>query len=173
MQDKLWGQALKEIMYWYLRANNTPGVGVDGGIILAQAALEKLAKIYLVDQIRIVSAKDFRNDKRTWSAAKSIAELLRRMAIPLDIPAELSTLQRMGKRYSWRDGPTALAEVRNDLVHADPRYAGHLDRPFFEAWQLAQWYVELVILGLAGYRGQYTNRISARMVGEITNVPWV
>jgi hypothetical protein len=45
-----WRRELRVILYWYLRANNTvEGPGVDGGIILSQAALEKLAWVYLVE----------------------------------------------------------------------------------------------------------------------------
>ena len=31
-------------LYWYIRANNSAGVGIDAGIILATTALELLAK---------------------------------------------------------------------------------------------------------------------------------
>ncbi len=41
-----------------------------------------------------------------------------------------------------------------------------------QGWKLAQWYVELFLLKLAGYRGVYSDRIAARWVGEVKPVPW-
>ena len=59
-KNHLWKRALRDVLYWYLRANNTSeGAGVDGGIILAQAALEKLAWVYLVHDAKIVAKKQF------------------------------------------------------------------------------------------------------------------
>jgi hypothetical protein len=80
LANPLWKGPLRAVLYWYLRANNTSeGAGVDGGIILAQAALEKLAWVYLVEDIPAVSTKSF----ESWNTTKKIAELLRHMGIPL------------------------------------------------------------------------------------------
>lgn len=165
----LWKGPLRAVLYWYLRANNTSeGAGVDGGIILAQAALEQLGWVYLVEDKKAVSAQKF----DSWNTAKKIAELLRHMDIPLDIPVQSRRLARIAKTNGWSDGPTALVKIRNDLVHAEQRYLEGRDNAFFDAWSLAQRYIELVILRLAGYTGHYTDRISARWVGEVARVPW-
>jgi hypothetical protein len=92
--------------------------------------------------------------------------------IGLNIPVPSRRLAKIAKTHRWPDGPTALVKIRNDLVHAERRYLKGRDNPFFEAWSLAQRYIELVILRLAGYSGDYTDRIAARWVGEVTRVPW-
>lgn len=142
---------------------------MDGGIILAQAALEKLAWVYLVEHAQVVTARQF----RSCPASKRIAELLNQMNIPIKISAKSRILRRNAKRHGWADGPRALTEVRNELVHTEKKYLVSREKPFFEAWSLAQRYIELVILRLANYRGQYTDRIAAEWAGQTTKVPWV
>jgi hypothetical protein len=168
--DTNWKKPLRSVLYWYLRANNTSeGAGVDGGIILAQAALEKLAWVHLVENAQVVTAKQFRSWRPT---SKRIAELLIHTGISVSIPKKLGVLTRLAMRYRWTCGPMALAEVRNDLVHAEEKHLGDDEKPFFEIWSLAQQYIELVLLRLANYNGKYTDRISAKWVGETTKVPW-
>jgi hypothetical protein len=169
-KDPQWKKALPEILYWYLRANNTSeGAGVDGGIILAQAALEKLAWVHLVEDAKVLTARQF---EALGSASRKIAELLIYLNIPRDIPAKLRRLRRIAKKNKWGDGPTALTGIRNDLIHAQVKYLEGRGDPFFETWSLAQRYIELVVLRLAKYSGRYTDRISAEWVGETTKVPW-
>jgi len=46
-------------------------------------------------------------------------------------------------------------------------------RARFEAWYLALWYVELALLKLLGYDGQYNNRLNLDgWEGEYASVPW-
>jgi hypothetical protein len=169
LQDPLRGASIREVLYWYLRANNSSeGPGVDGGIILAQAALEKLAWIHLVEHQKLVSRTRFDN----WGAADRMLNLLVKTGIPTSIPSELKGLTKTARDEGWIDGPTALARIRNDLVHAKKRYMVGAQNPFFEAWSLAQRYIELVILRLSQFNGEYTDRISAGSVGETTKVPW-
>jgi hypothetical protein len=170
-KNVLWRKSLREVLYWYLRANNTSaGAGVDGGVILAQAALEKLGWAYLVDDVQAVTAAAFKS--RAWPAVRKITELMTHMHIPIEIPAQLRGLNRVAKMYGWANGPAALVGIRNDLVHAERKYKRGYGNPLADAWFLAQRYIEMVILHLANYNGHYTDRISAKWVGEITKVPW-
>jgi hypothetical protein len=170
-KNALWRKDLREVLYWYLRANNTSaGAGVDGGVILAQAALEKLAWVYLVDDVRAITAAAFKS--KAWPAVRKIKELLTHMQIPTEIPTQLVGLCRVAKMYGWADGPTALVEIRNDLVHAERKYRRGCGNPLADGWLLAQRYIEMVILHLTNYTGHYTDRISAKWVGETTKVPW-
>jgi hypothetical protein len=166
-RDPIWERPLRESMYLYLRANNTSGAGVDGGLIMAQATLEKIAWVYCVESKKLYSETHF--SSRGMPASKRIAALLQALGIPLQIPRKLQTLTSAARRNKWQDGPDALVRVRNEVVHAQRRYPRS---PIFEAWRLAQWYIELVILRLAGHSGYYIDRTSADHVGDITKVPW-
>lgn len=61
-----------------------------------------------------------------------------------------------------------MVETRNLLVHA--RANDHL--PWHEAWMLARWYVELVLLRMLNFTGEYLNRTRALVVGDAERVPW-
>ena len=44
----------------------------------------------------------------------------------------------------------------------------------FEAWQLAQWYLELILLRLFAFNGSYSNRTKqGKYIGQVEPVPWV
>ena len=40
-------------------------------------------------------------------------------------------------------------------------------RAYYEAWNLAQWYLELTLLKLCGYEGSHGNRLNQKWVGEV------
>jgi hypothetical protein len=166
-----WRTPLREILYWYLRSNNSSeGGGVDGGIILAQAALEQLAWIYLVKDKQIISANAFKS--KSWPTAASIYHFLEHMKIQTKIPTQLRALRRIAKKKQWPNGPTAIVKVRNELVHPEKAQKASQGQLFGEGWLLAQRYIELAILRLAEYDGHYSDRISAKWSSETTKVPW-
>jgi hypothetical protein len=73
------------------------------------------------------------------------------------------------KELNWNDGPKALAAVRNLLVHPSKQK----QLPYYDAWRLAKWYTELVLLKLVGFTGEYSDRTRAqRWVGAVDPVPW-
>ena len=66
--------------------------------------------------------------------------------------------------------------VRNKVVHP-PNNIRSIEWPsgneLFEAWQLTMWYLELSILRLLGYRGNYTSRLQLHgWSGRTEPVPW-
>jgi hypothetical protein len=93
---------------------------------------------------------------------------LRECGIPVAIPPKLAELAREAATRGWEDGPRAVVETRNLLVHASAN--DHL--PWHEAWMLARWYVELVLLRMLNFTGEYLNRTRALVVGDVERVPW-
>lgn len=80
---------------------------------------------------------------------------------------------------NWEDAPTAFVRVRNVIVHpGEPRKRSLLNASLtdarYDAWWIGLWYLELVILFLLDYTGQYSNRISeAQWKGDdLEIVPW-
>lgn len=166
--DDYWKKVLSKCIYWYLRSNG-PGAGVDGGIVLTQAALEQMSWATLLDGWGSLSSAGF---DRLY-AADRLRLMLSRMQIPLAIPESLRGLAALGKELNW-DGPAAFTEIRNELVH--PARGGRLtgrDLPYHEAWNLGQWYLELAILSLLGFHDVYSDRTRlGGWVGEVTRPPW-
>jgi hypothetical protein len=168
MSDPDWRDAIEHAIYWYIRAD-TSLVGADGACILLQAALERLAWHVLVRDRRSVSEDGFHK----LPAADQLRLLLTIMAIPLALPEEMCDLQERAREFNWTDGPQAFVDVRNRLVH--PPKKGRIEKglPYYDAFRLAKWYVELILLKACNYSGVYSNRTRKhRAIGQVEPVPW-
>jgi hypothetical protein len=163
--NETWRQPLCSALYWYFSAS---GRGIDAGLILAQTALELLAWTHCIQDRKMVSPVAFK--KRGLSAANKFRLLFSSLGVPREIPLTLSALHgRPGKK--WEDGPEAVTDFRNSIVHAD------VHRPIsteslYEAWSLSLWYIDMTLLRLCGHSGQYANRLSERYTGTVEDVPW-
>ena len=162
-RDATRAENMHSAIYWYIRASGI-APGVDGGIILLQAALELLAWQHFILDRGAPAPKQFLKA----SASDRMRLLLQACGIPTNIPPELTKLAKVAGQRGWHDGPKALAGVRNELVHPGTQRG----EPYYEAWLLAEWYVELVILHMLSFQGEYSNRIKHRWVGEVERVPW-
>jgi hypothetical protein len=167
--DDEWREALHEVIYWYLNANFSSR-GIDAGIILTQAAIERLSFQFAVKDRRLVTVEGFKN---LWASDK-FRLLFSSLKIPLDIPTETPELQDLAhnQKMKWLDAPQALTEIRNSLVHPEHKKRGQLGSAYYEAWNLGLWYLEMGILAICGYSGTYGNRLKQRWVGQVENVPW-
>jgi len=149
-------EGLRTVVSLYLDSNlgRSHGVGLDGGLILTQAALERMA--HTVD-----SGKP---GKRIAKALvkNGIAE----KALPIP-PDSCPDLARLGSQHGWKHGPHALVEIRNTVVHPNQKYGKISARAYYEAWNLGQWYLELMLLSLFGASGEYGNRLRQKWVGEV------
>ena len=154
-------KALHEAIYWYVRSR-TEQSGVDGGLILMQAALERLAHTILGPMPS--------NQKRRWLRCA-----LSRHDIPVEIPDKCGPLREYVDSLNGpgpADAVLALISLRNNAVH--PRKDADVpEGAYFHAWNVARWFIELLILGVTDYSGSYGNRLRSRSVGEVESVPWV
>ena len=162
-----WRETLHEVIYWYLNANYSTR-GIDAGIILTQAAIERLSYEFSVKDKRLLTVNGF---KDLWASDK-FRLLFSSLNIPLDIPSETSELQQLAGRIDWLDAPHALSEIRNSLVHPEHKRRGQFKSAYYEAWNLGLWYLEMGILAICGYVETYGNRLKQRWVGQVENVPW-
>jgi len=171
-----WQPTIREAIYWLMRANHDRS-GIDSGIILTQTALELLAFEYLVNDKKVVSKEKFENKgkgNRGYHASHKLKDLFDNVGIPTNIPSELETISELStqKNVKWKSLPHALTEVRNSLVHPDRKKKDKVKTAYFDTWKAGCWLVELTILSICGYNGKYSNRITAKRVGEVEYVPW-
>lgn len=167
-KDENWQIALKEIIYWYQNAKN-PSTGIESGIILTQAAIERLSYEYSVKEKTLLTSKGF---KALWASDK-FRLLFSSLDIPLGIPNQKSEMIKAGKEYNWIDAPHALTEIRNSLIHPDHKKNGQLNSTHIEAWDLALWYLEMGVLAICNYSGTYLNRLEMGKGGRLEKVPWL
>ena len=155
---KLWEnneQLMRMVVDLYLNANlGGHGVGCHGGLMLAQAALERFS-YYIKSNKAGVRIEGALRDMGISEAALRIS------------PESCPELAVLGRIHSWEHGPHALVELRNNIVHPKDKYRNLCQRAYYEAWNLAQWYLELTLLRKCGYEGSYGNRLSQKWVGEV------
>jgi len=168
--DATWSETLKASVYWYVFSNMRVA-NVDGSIILAQAALERIAWVYLTEHVRTYS----KTKAKKLSAAQKVTEVLNDCKIPVSLPGNYTRLAAYAAAFACADGPQTIASIRNNLVHPVNKAKGSgviMDGVYHEALSLYMWYIELVLLNLMGFSGSYSNRITANMVGQVEKVPW-
>jgi hypothetical protein len=170
-QSDEWKKCLRAAIYWYVQANTRGrSPSIDASIILAQAALERLAHHYIMVDSQIISKTKFKNLK----AAGRLRMLCTHFCIPGDItnavPDIKSAVTRLKNKATWQDGPHAITDIRNSLTHPDNKF--DLSDCYVDAWKLSLWYLELSVLALCDYDGTYTNRLTATYTFDSEVVPW-
>lgn len=173
IRSPIWVEPVRLAIWWYLASNKRAGE-CEGSIIIAQVALELLSWTYLVEDTKRLSKRGFEQ----LPASDKLRLLLAEAKIDLSIPVQLSELAELATSQCWQDGPHALTEIRNGTVHPEPRKRKSvLDAPpraIFDAWNLANWYLELILLWLFDYGGKYSNRLTTGVPKseEVERVPW-
>lgn len=169
-----WGESAELALHWYLESDAKAGA-VEGAIILEQTALELLAWVLFVEKECIVSKEGF--DK--LPASDRLRLLLSRFGISSDVPSSLTELTQFmkDKQNNWVDGPHALTDIRNGLIHPKKRQRILKSSPLarIEARELSRWYLELALLRLSNYQGTYFNNLLKREVDyseKVEQVPW-
>ncbi len=151
--------ALRTAIYWYLTGHGDSS-GVEGGLILLQTAMEHLAHTF------------FRPRKKRETGAEWLRKALQRAGVPLAVPKDMNALGAFVAALPCptdenKDAVFAVTRARNNAVHpAKDAEAG--SRVYLEAWTLARWFVELMVLHAIGYKGSYLNRLHR----GVEPVPW-
>ena len=126
--------------------------------------MERLSYEYCVCERALVSKGGFEK----LPAADRYRLLLSSLDIPITMPNAAKSLGAASRGENWTDSPQALTEIRNNLVHAGRRGTKLDGDGYVEAWLLATWLLELTILALCDFKGEYWNRVNS--VKE--PVPW-
>jgi hypothetical protein len=140
---------------------------VDSGLILGQTALELLTWNYLVIDKKTLSRNQFKKN----SAADNLRILLTSCGIPTEIPTTSTELTAFANPNE--DGPALIARVRNNLVHPEKSHGIKLV-PYFHVLNMQQRYIELILLRIFNYNGNYFNRLHMDLwKGNVEPVPWI
>ena len=160
-----WEDALGTAIWWYAQSNSG-SPAVDQGIVTAQIAMECLSYEYCVRERTLVSKQGF---EQLW-ASDRYRLLLRSLDIPIEIPDAAAALTSANRRRKkkWADGPHALTEIRNRLVHGGRKGAQLQGECYVDAWLLATRLLELCMLAICSFKGECWNR----MTGVKEPVPW-
>lgn len=135
---------------------------VESRLSTACSALETMAWMRLVQDQEQLS----RSKYNKLNAGDRLQLLLESCSIGIEVPEELTELARKAHQEQMKC-PTVIQWVRNRVVHPD-RNSQLTTELKIEASHAAIWYLELTLLHLFKYKGQYENRISQKT--EL--VPW-
>lgn len=166
LNDLYYGQVIKQVIDWYIETlGNTT---IENNIISMQIALETLSYVVLVEQQKILSDEEF--DENVSST--NIRMLLNSCKIPIG-KEELHLFDEYIQN-KFVDGVDLITYFRNKIVHPS-RKKNRATLHIEDMWniiQIAIRYVELVILYLINYKGEYSNRLKERSYGKVELVPW-
>lgn len=138
-------------------------------LVHAQTALELAAWHWLAAKPQQLDPADV--DKKT--AAWRLRRMLERIDVPAAIPA---SLQAACKQWPNLDGPSAISSLRNSIVHpTDVHALLELPSPAkFDILRLSMWYLDMALLRLVEFEGEYLNRTQPLPIFEADteSVPW-
>ena len=165
---------LTSAIHWYIESNNYSGF-VEGSIVMAQTALELLYNWWIIENKKMITGKDSEN----ISASNKIRLLLSQLNINHSVPVGLTYLKDyVDSEIQINDGPEALVQIRNAIVHSQVEKRKKLSsihyRAKSDALQLCIWYIEMSLLGILEYNDRYYNRTSNELIMSkaIEFVPW-
>lgn len=172
LHDVTWEKTIKQAIHWYVAGNTLAGE-LEGAIILAQTGHELLAWTLFVAENQLTT-----DGFEKLPASDKLRLLLLRLKIPLAVPSSLVCLSRLCKSEKWVDGPHAVTDIRNKLVHPKPKNLQRISTLPYDALRdahnLGLWYLELILLYLFNYKGDYANRLPyQRYAGQVEPVPWL
>lgn len=148
---------------------------VEQRIMTAFSAIEHLTWVVL----KVRGGMSKRAYDRLGAAGR-LREVLNHAGIPCGIDGQvLSKLEAYITAAQSvegpRDGPTAVARIRNEIVHPkEPRGTIYTPKGLVqEAWFLVYHYLTLLLLFEVAYRGSYQSVIKEdRWYGDVEPVPW-
>ena len=164
--DDYYNEALRQAVDWYLQSFD--GLTLENNLISIQICFETLSYIVLVEQEKLLSDDEFDENLAT----KNIRKLLDVCNIPYGKDDLFLFDDYINERFD--DGIDLLIYYRNKIVHPT-RKRNRATITVEDVWNIIQIgtrYIELVILNIIGYKGEYSNRLLDRAYGEVELVPW-
>ncbi|MCY3614748.1 MAG: hypothetical protein OXH03_06600 [Bacteroidetes bacterium] len=162
-ENDKWANVLVRVINYYLESNTV--LMREVGIISAQIALELLS--YQISH----EHRKYKNKKE--AAGISIQKALEELDIATNIPEHCESLRKLKRIYKWKNGPHALTDIRNDIVHPITKFD---DSPILqgEVWVLALWYIEMLLLKKLDHQGEYRSRFATgrTKLEPFPLVPW-
>lgn len=165
MEDEYWELQFKLIFSSYFGGLGTSYM--EHRIIILQTALEMLSYAYLVEETGKLTENKFHG----IYASKKIRTLLNEFNIDTSFE-KIPDLKSIKGKYE--DGPHLFTSVRNRIAHPKKHSNKLNGDQLYYVWRLGVVYIELIVLAIAKYEGEYKNMLLkpgfARQMTEM--VPW-
>lgn len=158
-EDETREPALQTAFHWLIESEQCAG-GVEGAIILQQSALECLAWLEIVLIRKLCSESGF----KALPASDKIRWLLSINNISVEIPSKSLAIKAYAKAFNLSNLVEVLVDVRNALVHAEPKKVERLfsrnngDEERGDLWYQAGGILQQAFLASIGYEGKLLRR---------------
>ena len=150
---------LDRVLGWYVLSNESEAQ--DLSIVLNQTVLEIFTTL-------MASGKS-----KEHAMGERIANVLCRQGIDPQVPAQCSELKALASKNGFEHGPHTLVKIRNSIVHSFSDIEDLSNDSYREATQLGLWYIELLLLKMFKYTGEYASRLTdVQRAGATEPVPW-
>jgi hypothetical protein len=168
---KLWctqsgNDFLRKAIHWYIEANYSP-VFAESKIMIAQAGLELVFNWLIIERQNLLVFKT----NESISAANKIRLILHQINVDFSIPPGLT---HVSAEKNYKTGPETFVSIRNAIVHQQEEKRRKVNELpimlIYEVFKLGVWYLELAILFILDYHGNYCTRTSISPHRQI--VPW-
>ncbi len=166
LHDNYYGPALKHVIDWYIESLDN--ISIENNIVSIQIALETLSYVAVVEKSKVLNDNEFEQN----TASDNIRLLLKTCNIYYG-KEELNEFNDYIKS-KFDDGIDIFTYFRNKIVHPT-RKTKRANLNVEDMWNILQIgtrYVELVVLYIINYKGEYSNRLKERCYGEVEVVPW-
>lgn len=167
LENNYYNSTIQNILDWYIEALN--GHNLSNNIISIQTALEMLSYVVLVEDSRNISKKKFDNTP----ANQNIRRFLKKCNIDISIPENIFSSDTIYNNFN--DGVDLLTYYRNCVVHPSKK-RGYISLEFEDMWNiilLGIKYIELSLLYIINYKGEFTDRFKDYCFGDVDRVPWI
>lgn len=168
--DPIWKDTLKFVIHWYIIANENI-TATEGSIVLTQIALERLAWMILVNERKVISSCKFKK----LHAGANFKLLFNQLGITLNISDDLKELSTYCKENDIDNIASCFVGIRNSIVHPPKKITDTIPYDIvYQALQTSIWCLELSILSLLGYKGNYVSRVNEEIEwkGQSEPVQW-
>ena len=171
--DEAWQESLRNTIFWYVTSMSA-GMSIENSIVLSHIAFETLGWTYFVEHKKSLSSQGFEK----LQAADKLRLLLSQLGIPIVLPSRFSALSSYASADNHEDVATTLSRLRNAYVHPSPKNRSRLNQAGiqvqYEARTMCLHFLELIVLRLCQYNGQYSSRVTDAewRGGEVRRVPW-
>lgn len=166
LEDRYFGKAIRSVVNWYIESLRS--VTLENNIISVHVALETLSYIVLVEQEKVLTDDGF--DKN--NSSKNLRLLLEYCKIPYGKSDLVFFDAWINDKFD--DGIDLLTYYRNTIVHPS-RKTKRARLELEDMWNIVNLgtkYIELSVLYIVGYKGEFSDRLKERSYGEVEVVPW-
>ncbi|WAW15728.1 hypothetical protein [Peptostreptococcus equinus] len=166
LEEVYYFDIVASILDWYIEAVN--GLNIRNNIITIQTALEMLSYIVLVENENIYSDLEY----DLHPSNQNIRKLLEICKIDYSIPGVLNLNKSITNKY--KDSVDLITYFRNTVVHPS-KSKRNLEFEFEDMWNITLIginFIELILLYMINYKGEYSNRFESYFFGDVSLVPW-